>query len=135
MKTNEKDILSSRNELKSRPYNVPDGYFDSFRAEMFRVSLPAPAHTAPWRKAAPYMTIAASLALLVTAGTLALNRFSAEKEISQEDYILFSDNLISTSIYEDHMQEQIAEVGLMDEEIIEYLIFTGVSPEIIELSK
>ena len=133
MKTNEKDILSSRNELKSRPYIVPDGYFDSFRAEMSRV--PLPAHTAPWRKAAPYMAIAASLALLVTAGTLALNRFSAEEEISQEDYILFSDNLISTSIYEDHMQEQIAEVGLMDEEIIEYLIFTGVSPEIIELSK
>ena len=133
MKTNEKDILSSHNELKISPFSAPEGYFDSFKAKMSKV--PRPAQAAPWRKAAQYIAIAASFALVVTAGTLALNRFSVEEEISQEDYILFSDSLINTALYEDSSTYQMADAELQDEEIIEYLIYTDVSPEIIELSK
>ncbi len=133
MKTNDKDILTARSELRKLPYGVPEGYFDSFKAEMSG-RLPRTA-AGPWKKSMPYVAAAASLALLVSAGTFALGKFQSEDTLSQEDYILFSDNLISTAIYEDPSAYQVADAELLDEEIIEYLIYTGVSPEIIELSK
>ena len=133
MKTNDKDILATRSELRKQPYGVPEGYFDSFKAEMSG-KLPQAA-TGPWKKSMPYVAAAASLALLVSAGTIALGKFQSEDTLSQEDYILFSDNLISIDIYEEPSTYQTADAELLDEEIIEYLIYTGVSPEIIELSK
>lgn len=133
MKTNDKDILATRSELRKQPYGVPEGYFDSFKAEMSG-KLPQAA-AGPWKKSMPYVAAAASLALLVSAGTIALGKFQSEDILSQEDYILFSDNLISIDIYEEPSTYQTADAELLDEEIIEYLIYTGVSPEIIELSK
>lgn len=133
MKTNDKDILATRSELRQQPYGVPEGYFDSFKAEMSG-KLPQ-ADAGPWKKSMPYVAAAASLALMISAGALALGGFQSEDTLSQEDYILFSDNLISTDIYEDPSAYQVADAELLDDEIIEYLIYTGVSPEIIELSK
>lgn len=133
MKPNDKDILATRSELKKLPYGVPEGYFDSFKAEMSG-KFPQRA-SGPWKKSAPYIAAAASLALLISAGTIALGKFRSEDTLSQEDYILFSDNLISIDIYEEPSTYQTADAELLDEEIIEYLIYTGVSPEIIELSK
>ena len=40
MKTNDKDILATRSELRQQPYGVPEGYFDSFKAESFRKPMP-----------------------------------------------------------------------------------------------
>ena len=62
-------------------------------------------------------------------------RGSAETQMSEEDYILFSDNMISTYIYEEAEYDQMAVAEMGDEDIIEYLIYIGVSPETIELSK
>lgn len=81
------------------------------------------------------MAAVASLALLITGGAIVLGGSGAEEYLTHEDYILFSDNLISTAIDEDPSTYQMADAELIDEEIIEYLIYTGVSPEMIELSK
>lgn len=131
MKTNGHDILASHDELKKTPYSVPEGYFEAFKAEASRTySRPV---AGPWRKAVPYMAAAASFALLLSLGAMFLQKSAQDDILTQEDYILFSDNLISTAIYEEY--DQVAEADLMEEEIIEYLIYTGVSPETIELSK
>lgn len=127
---NEKDILTQRKELKKSPYSVPEGYFRTFKEQMHKVT--AQTGHSLWRSSAAYIAAAACTALLITFGTVMAESLRPEEEYSLEDYILFSDHLIS-SYYE--ATEQVVEVGLQDEEIIEYLIYTGISPETIELYK
>ena len=133
MKTYGQDILTSQKELKERPFSVPDGYFESFKAEAMRKST-APV-ISPWRKAVPYMAVAASLALLLGVGLSLNENINAHDEFSTEDYILFSDTMIRTIYDRDDVTYQYADAELMAEDIIEYLIYTGESPESIELSK
>lgn len=132
MKTYGQDILTSQKELKERPFSVPDGYFEAFKAEAMRTSV-APA-ASPLRRLVPYMAVAASLALLIGVGLSLNETFRTHEEFSTDDYFLFSDTMIRT-IYDDASTYQYADAELMDEDIIEYLIYTGVSPESIELSK
>ena len=131
MNTYGQDILTSQKELKERPFTVPDGYFEAFKTETMRTSIVQV--MSPWRKAIPYIAVAASLALLFGVGS-GLNESKIYDEFSTEDYILFSDTMIRT-IYDDTATSQYADAELMDEDIFEYLIYTGESPESIELSK
>ena len=60
----EKDILKDCPELKQMPFPVPEGYFESFKAEasgtrVHKVSF--------WNKVAPYAAVAAVFVCLVTA--------------------------------------------------------------------
>ena len=80
------------------------------------------------------MALAASFALLLGVGLSLNGNLKTIDEFSTEDYILFSDSMIHT-IYDDDATYQYADAELMDEDIIEYLIYTGESPESIELSK
>ena len=133
MKTKGQDILTSRPELKGNPFSTPEGYFESFKLEMSRkVEKP---RASIWKSSIPYMAVAASLALILSVGTLIMNRIGTINDLSDEDYILFSNSSVSTAEYEDSESYQFAEAELMDEDIIEYLIYVGASPESIELSK
>lgn len=131
MKMNGQDILTSQPTLKERPYTVPDGYFEAFKAEA--ISKSSTSASKPLSKLVPYLAVAASVALLLGLG-LSFSRKSIDT-LSEEDYILFSDNLIRTYFDESDVTEQFAEAELYDEDIIEYLIYIGESPESIELSK
>ena len=131
MKMNGQDILTSQPTLKERPYTVPDGYFEAFKAEAISKSSISAAK--PLSKLVPYLAVAASIALILGLG-LSFSRKSIDT-LSEEDYILFSDNLIRTYLDESDVTEQFAEAELYDEDIIEYLIYIGESPESIELSK
>jgi hypothetical protein len=133
MKTYGQDILTSQKELKERPFSVPDGYFEAFKADV--VSKNTITAASPLRRMVPYIAAAASLTLLFGVG-LSLNKsFKTRDVFSTEDYILFSDSMIHT-IYDNNASTyQYADAELMDEDIIEYLIYTGESPESIELSK
>lgn len=133
MKTYGQDILTSQKELKERPFSVPDGYFEAFKADV--VSKNTITAASPLRRMVPYIAVAASLTLLFGVG-LSLNKsFKTRDVFSTEDYILFSDSMIHT-IYDNNASTyQYADAELMDEDIIEYLIYTGESPESIELSK
>ena len=55
--------------------------------------------------------------------------------MTEEDYVMFSDNMMNTIAYEMEYGTQLAEAKVSDEDIINYLIYTGVSAEHIELSK
>ena len=133
MKDQVQDILTTQKVLKESPFTVPAGYFESFKAETARTAT-APV-VSPWRRSIPYMAVAASLAFLLSVGTFVQNSIGSRNSITDEDYILFSNSFVSTAEYDSSDSYQFAEAELMDEDIIEYLIYLGVSPESIELSK
>ena len=127
MKTNDTDILRDSPELKTMPFKTPEGYFDAFRESMCR---PQPKVISLWNRLTPYAAVAAVFIFLVSAGTFILEHATPQQEMTQEDYILFSDNLMN--IIEDEYE---AEPQLADADIIDYLIYSGITPEEIELSK
>ena len=133
MKDQVQDILTTQKVLKESPFTVPAGYFESFKAETVKkASIPV---ASPWRRSIPYMAVAASLAFLLSVGSFIQNSISSKNRITDEDYILFSNSFISTAEYDGEEAYHFAEAEIMDEDIIEYLIYLGVSPEAIELSK
>lgn len=133
MKSNVTDILATHKVLKESPFTVPDGYFESCKESVMKAS-PAKI-VSPWRRRAPYMAVAASLALLLSVGAFIKGELDRNYSITDEDYILFSNSFVSTAEYDGDEAYHFAEAELMNEDIIEYLIYLGVSPESIELSK
>lgn len=129
MKKFENDILASRKDLKAPAYGVPEGYFDGFRRKM-KAEIPtmSAVKTTAARKFVPYIAVAATFTLLAVAGGFFLERAS-ENEFTQEDYIVFSDEMTSTIFYDGN--EQYAD-AVSEDDIIEYLIYTGVGIEDIE---
>lgn len=128
----ENDILKDCVELKQMPYKVPEGYFESFKAEAVR---PVVRKISLWNRMAPYAAMAAVFVFLVTAGTFLLERSAPQYQMTEEDYLMFSDNMMTSIAYEIEYGDQIAEAGISDEDIINYLIYTGVTPEHIEFAK
>ena len=55
--------------------------------------------------------------------------------MTEEDYMMFSDNIMTTIAYEMEYGAQLAEAEISDEDIINYLIYSGVTPEHIEFAK
>lgn len=133
MKNKVQDILTTQKELKESPFLVPDGYFESFKERAMTVSSVRVA--SPWRRSIPYMAVAASLAFILSVGSFIKSELDRNSIVTDEDYILFSNSFVSTAEYDSEDAYHFAEAELMDEDIIEYLIYTGESPESIELSK
>ncbi len=128
MKENRRDILAERPELKDMPYSVPEGYFNSFKAQM----KPYGKVRRPWKKMVTYVSAAASVVLLVGAGITFSQRISNEAEFTQEDFFAFSGSFDNAEYYD---MSQLADAEIADEDIIDYLIYSGISAEEIELLK
>lgn len=130
----EKDILHTlSSELKKTPYSVPEGYFESFRNRMYRTeNLIEPRGI--FSRMAPYLSMAAAFAVAVMAGTVLLRNTDASDQMTYEDYIVHSDMMIS-SIYENEYQVADAETAVAEEDIINYLIYTGATAESIEFEE
>lgn len=128
----EKDILKDCLQLKQMPFTVPEGYFETFKAE---ASKPMVRKLDFRTRIAPYAAMAAVFAFMVTAGTYLLEKSAPEYQMTEEDYVMFSDNMMTTIAYEMEYGYQLAEAEISEEDIIEYLIYTGVSAEQIELLK
>ena len=126
------DILKDCTELKQMPFSVPEGYFDSFKNAN---AVPVARRVSLWNRMAPYAAMAAVFVFLVSAGTFLLEKSSPDYNMTEEDYVMFADNMMNTIAYEMEYGDQIAEADLSEEDIINYLIYTGVSAELIELSK
>lgn len=111
MKTKERDILQNPS-LKEMPFTTPDGYFAQLKT---RVRISAGRQEPPlWKKASPYIAIAASLVFLIAAAGFFFEKEGLQKKTQEESYVL-------------------AEAGSMTEDdIIEYLISTGVEVEELE---
>lgn len=130
MKEKDRDILAAMPELKKMPYSVPEGYFDTFMSQ-----------AVPYKekeigligRLMPYAAMAAVFVFLVTAGTFFLQRTSPAEEFTHEDFLVFSSGIANSEYYES--MNQIADADLADEDIIAYLIYSGISAEEIELYK
>ena len=81
------------------------------------------------------VSMAAMFILMVTTGTFLLEKSTPSEDLTHEDYIVFSDGYFDLEMYEDNMSEQYADASISDEDIVEYLIYIGVSEEFIEMSK
>jgi hypothetical protein len=128
----ENDILKDRLELKQMPYTVPEGYFESFKAQAAKPMVRKIDFRA---RIAPYAAMAAVFIFMVTAGTFFLEKSVPEYQMTEEDYVMFSDNFMNAIAYEMEYGSALAEAELSEEDIINYLIYTGVTAEQIEFSK
>ena len=129
----EKDILKDCQELKKMPFSVPEGYFEAAKDSLRK---PVTKTVGLWKRMVPYVAMAASFAIMVSVGTHFLEKTTSENFVmTEEDYILFSDNMMNSISYEMEYSNQLAEAEISDEDIINYLIYIGITPEEIEFAK
>lgn len=133
MKDSERNIMYD-DSLRKCPYSVPEGYFDSLKERAMKYAQPAPVFQFK-RVLYTAVSMAAMFILMVTAGTFFLKGVTPAEDLTQEDYIVFTDGYIDLELYDDGLSEQYADASISNEDIVEYLIYTGVSEELIELSK
>lgn len=124
----ENDIL--RNErLKENPFIVPEGYFTTLKDTVVKY----PRSELVPRKEnrnifITLLSMAAMFVAIVTAGTFFLSKATPEETYSQEDFLVFSNNITDEMLYETY-----ADAEIMEDDIIEYLIYSGESVESIEI--
>lgn len=132
-----KDILKSAHELKKLPYSVPEGYFDRMKADMVSFVTEREERQKPFiARLAPYAAVAAAFIFLVTAGTFILEKTTPATDQAEFDEFYFYSNMIPVTdpyAVETIQENQYDEI--QDEDIIEYLIYSGVTAEVIELSR
>ncbi len=132
MKEKERDILADRPELRNMPYTLPNGYFEGFRLNM-----EAYGKRRSRRKRLSYVSAAASVALLAAGGALLSRSTSPADEFTQEDYLVFSNSMIN-SIHSEYYEDpsgQYADAEMANDDIIDYLIYSGITAEEIEQYK
>ena len=135
MKDSERNIMYD-DSLRKNPYSVPEGYFDSLKERAAKYAQPTPAPVFQFRRVLyTAISMAAMFILMVTAGTLLLKGVTPAEDLTEEDYMVFTEGYIDLEMYDEELSEQYADASISDEDIIEYLIYTGVSEELIELSK
>lgn len=133
MKDSERNIMYD-DSLRKCPYSVPEGYFDSLKERAMKYAQPAPVFQFK-RVLYTAVSMAAMFILMVTAGTFFLKGVTSAEDLTEEDYMVFTDGYIDLELYDDGLSEQYADASISNEDIVEYLIYTGVSEELIELSK
>ena len=133
MMENEKDILQEP-KLKKMPYSIPEGYFEKMKAEARKCTEPAPVHISIWTRLAPYAGIAAMFLFILTLGKLFVGQKAADTAGTlTEDISTYEDYLVFSDIPDVYLNEPDTEAeGIVDEDIIEYLIYIGATIEDIE---
>ena len=135
MKDSERNIMYD-DSLRKCPYSVPEGYFDSLKERAAKYAQPTPAPVFQFKRVLyTAISMAAMFILMVTAGTFFLEKTTPAEDLTQEDYIVFSDGYFDLEMYDEAAAEQYADASISEEDIVEYLIYTGVSEEFIEMSK
>ena len=112
-----KDILKDNTILKKQAFTTPDGYFDMLKQDL---KAGQREQVKSWRLY--HIAAAAAFALLVAAGGFFLSQ-DIEDEFTQEDYIVFSEDMTNTILYGE--DEQYAD-AVTDDDIIEYLIYEDI---------
>jgi hypothetical protein len=130
MKEMKQDILSEKPQLRKQAYTVPEGYFEELRSQ---IKPPQTVQLNWTQKLVPLVSMAATFILMVTAGTFFLQRATPSEEFTQEDFLVFSSEISRMDYYEE--MDHVADADIADADIIEYLIYSGISAEEIELSK
>ena len=131
MKSTDKDILNSLN-LKKMPFDTPEGYFERFKAGMKKEAMP---RSGIWNRFVPYAGLAAAFLSIFAIGTAILERSVEDTEMIQDDYLVLYDNMPVTTIYEIGEEAQLADAAMNEEDIINYLIYSGITAEELEQYK
>ena len=125
MKTQDNDILKQDGNLKEMPFSLPEGYMESLRKELKTIPQRNTKKISIFNRILPYVSLAAAFAMIVTIGGFILEK-TTQQDLSYEDYIVFSDDMTNTLLYD---TDELYADALSDDDIIEYLIYTGVDLE------
>ena len=125
------------------PFTVPENFFETMKAEARKCTEPQVIHVSLWTRLAPYTAIAAMFLFIFTLGNIFLHNSSDQATASTEDtidVIEYEDYLVFNEVGADVSIYYLAEEGYAmekadDEDIIEYLIYTGASESYIEYNK
>lgn len=126
------DILAN-GDLKKMPFTVPEGYFENLSAKMAetaRQDCAAESRVARplfLQKVSTYLSIAASFAIIAAAGTYIVKTFTPKQETSSLEAMEWLEP--ETDPEAMYYYSQNTSGALTDEELIEYLIESGVTLE------
>ena len=133
-----KDILRNP-EMKKTPYSVPEGYFDSLKAQARKYAGPHQVPVNIWSRLAPYAGIAAMFLFILLLGKTFItpkNKPQLDSKAAEitvlddgyEDYLVFSD-MEATGL--GYIDDEIDIEEINEKDIIEYLIYIGASEKYI----
>lgn len=138
------DILESEKKLKEMPFSVPDGYFDNMQRQvMERIGAPAANPVLSARKFITYRILqaaaAAAMAAAVVMGGVSLSGnisdSRAEERMINESFFYTEMMPADTDIlYDSDSYVYIADTGPSEEDIIDYLIYSGTPVELLNES-
>lgn len=112
-------------------HTVPEGYFEDLEARLSRIPQAAVlAVPSPWTRVRPHLSMAAAFAALVVGGTAVLQTtVRPAAGLSDEDLLGYIQLIPATDPYLIYGTEEDGKDAFSDEDIIDYLIETGVSLE------
>jgi len=120
-------------ENKNRMYDVPSGYFENLQTRLSAIpAMDAEVvnHVTIWTKVRPVIALAASFAILLTCGTLILSKTAGRVMSNDNEFIEYAYAMTPLtepySIYDASLAESLY-TGVSEEDIVNYLIETGVS--------
>ena len=119
MKTTDKDILKDNARLKEMPFGTSEGYFQNLKKNLKSI----PKEQSDKRISPTWSRISATaaIAIIAAAGAILLSNPSSDKEFTEEDYLVFSDDLSTDVIYSASTLYAYSE-DITEDDIIEYLI-------------
>jgi len=112
--------------LRQMPYSVPEGYFDNLSETVLRR---IPSRKPAVLRFAPYAAVAAAAVL---AALLFFRPSTLAEELADDSYA-YAD-IIPQTDPDAIWYSQASEDGLSDDDIINYLLFTGVDAETLEVT-
>ena len=124
MKTTETDILKEDIRLKEMPFKTPDCYFENIKDKLKVQQTPLTKGTViHWGR-----SVAAAVAILLTGGAILLSLQKSNVDFTEEDYLVFSDELSTEVIYSTSTLYAQA-YTYTEDDIIEYLLNSDVEVE------
>ena len=119
--------------MKSMGLSTPEGYFEGLKKELKSIPKqhPAPKPANQWKLVFRYAAIAAAAAVLVTAGSLLLDRSAGHEAFPEYDYMMYADEMTNI-VFQDYKDQYAEAYEITEDDIIEYLISSDVEIEDIE---
>ncbi len=135
------DILQTDKNLRRMPYKLPEGYFSDLTEQLAKQRHENPVEAAVprtlWQILAPYAAMAAMFTIIALGGKALAEMTGHQKGWTEKDEFIYTELMPVTGpsdqFYGLRDSEYIAEAEPSDNDIVEYLIYSGVSIEEINI--